>query len=482
MGSDSDDDSRRKSRKMSDDDKSRSKSRSRSRSRSRGGGNNNGRLTKVVDIAKDDAAFVLGRGGATKRKIARVSGADIELDEHALTITLNGTESQCNHAIDYIDFIKQQRVGPVTIDTERSRGDYTAYTVPGDCIGFVMGRNGQTLRSMEEEWGVLMFFAKTGKDGGESRRGDDEQLCIFGPLAARRGAELKTMSAVEHKHPGYCVSSKGELRDVDRVPGDDDEGGWGIDTVPLTDDSFSYALGARGSTRRKLAAASGCIIEYVGRLACFAGYRQDRRRGKDYLRWLLEQRTGQSVVDDPRSRDDCTIVKVPSKSVGFLTGYRGESLRAIEREAGTFMFTDGSGRDGPEENLLIFSFSRRNRDHAAEIVQDRVRHHERVGDRPPMDRGGGYGGPPMGGGGYGGPPMRDNMCWDFQKGRCTRGAMCRFSHGEPPMGGGGYNQGYGGGRGRSRSRSRDRNRDRGRRRRDDSSSRSRSRGRRRRRD
>ena len=57
-----------------------------------------------------------------------------------------GTESQCNHAIDYIDFIKQQRVGPVTIDTERSRGDYTAYTVPGDCIGFVMGRNGQTLR------------------------------------------------------------------------------------------------------------------------------------------------------------------------------------------------------------------------------------------------------------------------------------------------------------------------------------------------
>ena len=91
MGSDSDDDSRRMSRKMSEDDKSKSRSSSRSRSRSRGGGGN-GRLTKVVDIAKDDAAFVLGRGGATKRKIARVSGADIELDEHALTITLNGTE------------------------------------------------------------------------------------------------------------------------------------------------------------------------------------------------------------------------------------------------------------------------------------------------------------------------------------------------------------------------------------------------------
>ena len=207
MGSDDDRseksaDSRRKSRKMSDDDKSKSRSRSRSRSPAR---ENQERVTKVIDIATDDAAFVLGRGGATKRKIARVSGANIELDEHALTITLNGTEKQCNHAIDYIDFIKQQRVGPVTIDMERSRGDFTGYTVltqrmlkviqvdflcgwrrrapsrpprhrrdasvvslhvhpaqvPGDCIGFVMGRNGQTLRSMEEEWGVLMFFAKT---------------------------------------------------------------------------------------------------------------------------------------------------------------------------------------------------------------------------------------------------------------------------------------------------------------------------------
>ena len=118
------DDSRRKSRKMSDDDKSRSRSRSRSPQRE-----NQERVTKVIDIATDDAAFVLGRGGATKRKIARVSGANIELDEHALTITLNGTEKQCNHAIDYIDFIKQQRVGPVTIDMERSRGDFTGYTV-----------------------------------------------------------------------------------------------------------------------------------------------------------------------------------------------------------------------------------------------------------------------------------------------------------------------------------------------------------------
>ena len=157
------------------------------------------RVTKVIEVDKDDAAFVLGRGGSTKRKIARVAGAEIELDEHALTITLSGNKEQCLHGIDYIDFIRQQRVGPVTINMESERNDFTAYTVPSDCIGFVMGRNGATLRSMEEEWGVLMFFAKTSDE--RQKEDSDEQLCIFGPLAARRGAELKTMSAVEHK-PG----------------------------------------------------------------------------------------------------------------------------------------------------------------------------------------------------------------------------------------------------------------------------------------
>ena len=305
------------------------------------------------------------------------------------------------------------------------------------------------------------------------------------------------MSAVEHKHPGYCVSSKGELRDVDRVPGDEDEGGWGIDTVPLTDDSFSYALGARGSTRRKLAAASGCIIEYVGRLACFAGYRQDRRRGKDYLRWLLEQRTGQSVVDNPKERDDCKVVKVPTSSVGFLTGYRGESLRAIERESSTFMFTDGDGRgSGESENLLIFSFSRGAREHAAEIVEDRIRHHKQIGRGGGGGPGGyndgprGYGGPPggFGGGGYGGPPRGPPMGYGGPRGPpMGRGYGGGYGGGGYGGGGGnygGYGQGGGGGDRRGRSRSRDRKRS-SRRRRDDSDSsrsRSRSRGRRRRRD
>ena len=57
----------------------------------------------------------------------------------------------------------QQRVGPVHITLEGTgRSDLTVVDVPEDCVGFCMGRGGATLRSMEEEWGTLMFFAQVG--------------------------------------------------------------------------------------------------------------------------------------------------------------------------------------------------------------------------------------------------------------------------------------------------------------------------------
>ena len=56
----------------------------------------------------------------------------------------------------------------------------------------------------------------------------------------------------------------------------------------LTGENFSYALGSKGSTRRKLAAASGCIIEYVGKLACAktASCRRKRQAGHLSIRFF----------------------------------------------------------------------------------------------------------------------------------------------------------------------------------------------------
>eukprot|EP01051_Picozoa_sp_SAG22_P014752 SAG22_NODE_1835_length_3468_cov_3.304541_4_plen_388_part_00 len=327
---------------------------------------------EVMKIEHQAAAFVLGRGGSTKRKIERVSECRLDLDEKDGTIRMRGTKAHRDKAREYVDIVNQQRESsnngpPVRVEIE-GRNDLTVVSVPGDCCGFVMGKGGATLRSMEEEWNTLMCFAKVE---------DKEKLCIFGNFRARHGCELKIMSAIEHKRKGHCVDGDELLFDK-RIPSDQNEEGWDVETRLLLDDDYAYALGARGSTRRKLAKASGCILEYVGHLACMAGYQKERQRAQEYLRWLLEQRTSSMGPIDTEDRDDLTTMTVPTKSVGFVTGHKGEGLRFVEQRTGTFMFTNpASKEDEGSEQLLIFGCVEADRRKAKEIIEDRIQDHER---------------------------------------------------------------------------------------------------------
>ena len=73
-------------------------------------------ITRVLDVDAEDAPFILGRGGATKRKVARVAGSEIELDELTLTITIVGTREAVDKSEVYLSFVRRQRTGPVVID------------------------------------------------------------------------------------------------------------------------------------------------------------------------------------------------------------------------------------------------------------------------------------------------------------------------------------------------------------------------------
>merc|ERR1740133_404008 len=135
---------------------------------------------------------------------------------------------------------------------------------------------------MEEEWGALMFFmTKPGEGGGKGdkkgggRNGFGEELLICGPMRARRGAELKVMSTIEHKNPGFYTKGLREKKSDDK--------GFDTDRMLFRDDEVSYALGKEGATRKKLAMASGCILQYIGQVAFMAGTLIERRRVRDFI-------------------------------------------------------------------------------------------------------------------------------------------------------------------------------------------------------
>jgi rRNA processing protein Krr1/Pno1 len=289
----------------------------------------------VLNISNDDAAFILGKNGKTKEKIARVSGADLDLYEQNLTLEIRGSDAERRRAKKYVECVMAQRVGPVTIEDTGDDDDLTVIQVPTEAVGFVTGSNGNFLRQVEEEWGTLMFFADfRGRDHG--RQGETEKLAIFGPRRGRRGAQLKVMAAVETKVPNYFT---GHGRERDEMEDGDDDEEWGTKTLVLKPDELSYALGKKGMTRKKLAKSSGCIVEYVGYTVFMSGTRVERTRAQEYLGWLFDQLKGPVYVDGWEDRDDCTMVDVPRDCVGYVTGARRATLGKIEEE------WDGGGMD-----------------------------------------------------------------------------------------------------------------------------------------
>ena len=196
-------------------------------------------------IGAEDAAFLVGTGGKTKDKVARVAGARLDLldaDDGKHRLEIFGKDENRRKAKQYVQWVLRQRVGPITVDTDSERrDDLSVVSVPLDCVAYVMGKNGVVLRNIEEEYGTLMFFGKptSGTEEGV------EKLMILGSRRSRRGAELKVMSAVEHKRKGFFVDEKKELRRRLEQVGDGEGDGWGYDVFPFHDDEFSYALGAQ---------------------------------------------------------------------------------------------------------------------------------------------------------------------------------------------------------------------------------------------
>jgi hypothetical protein len=272
--------------------------------------NDNARGKESIEIERDDAAFVLGRGGATKKKIERACGAMIDLNEREYRIDVQGTKRQRKLALDYLKYVMQQRVGPVQIDMDEMRDDLTVLTVPDDCVAFVMGRAGQTLRMIEEEWCTLMFFAKMSSQG---RTGEGEKLMIFGDLRARRGAELKVMSAVEHKRPGHFVKFDEAGAPAELIMGERFKG----DIEPP--DSVRRApprarlLSARPTAPSSLSTAFPPSALCAHSVACRSG-RSTRSRSRTTTSRTPSARRARPAASSPRPRAPCSSTSECSRA------------------------------------------------------------------------------------------------------------------------------------------------------------------------
>ncbi|CAD7971197.1 unnamed protein product [Amoebophrya sp. A120] len=313
-------------------------------------------------------SFALGKNGATRRKLERASGCLLQYIGNIAIFT--GDRVQRRTLRQYMKWLFAQLDGPVDVPDAADRDDCTMLKIPQDCVGYITGARRAALSTIEMDFGCLMFFT-----GSKNDKAEFEWLAIFGGESERKGAELKVKSSVESKSKGYYSS------DLKQNKKDWDKPGFSTDIMYMADDDIGYCLGKGGSTRVKLANASGCHLQYIGQHALIAGSLERRRNCRDYIKWLLEQRDSKNgkMDVDASGRDDINEFTVPHECIGWVTGKQGTELRKVEEQTKTFCFLARDPKRDGKERLLICGLQEGSRNEivgrmgAQKLVEDLVR-------------------------------------------------------------------------------------------------------------
>ena len=99
--------------------------------------------SEVMSLETSEIAYLLGRNGSTKQRLATFSGARLEIDpgDNGGRIEVIGTPEERELARLCVDITLQQRNnGRVQVDIEKleARHDTSWLDVPKDAVGFVL--------------------------------------------------------------------------------------------------------------------------------------------------------------------------------------------------------------------------------------------------------------------------------------------------------------------------------------------------------
>lgn len=310
--------------------------------------------TDVVEVEQAFLPQCIGTKGTMKRKLIRAS--DCCLEYLATSAYIAGHPENRVFAAALLETLRSSERSILKSVPAKAAEYCESVVIPADIVALVMGAARSSLNKIEEEEGVVTFFQDD--DGGayneteltegtlkahvEAEEGygscdagqTGRKLLIFAFASrSRLLARHRVEAIVDSKLKGhFSGSTKNFISDAEGVD---------TDILELGESQMGWASGKHGSSRRKIQAASGCGVAYVGHFAYFIGTKDERRRAQDYLQWLLEQLDSSTKDRHLRissaelaERSDVSTVELTSAEVQMLDS---KALQAIEENTGNVL-------------------------------------------------------------------------------------------------------------------------------------------------
>ena len=158
-----------------------------------------------INLSDQDVAYLVGRNGATRQRLEAFSGCRLNIDRDCAEV--EGSPESRELAKLAIKITLQQRSGGVinvNFEDIESREDVSTFDVPKDTVGFLLGKQGSTLRQMETNYRVFMFFNNDRLRQG--KHGECKRLYVIGRRQNREDALDEAEEIVRYKLTGESRS------------------------------------------------------------------------------------------------------------------------------------------------------------------------------------------------------------------------------------------------------------------------------------
>eukprot|EP00924_Labyrinthula_sp_SR-Ha-C_P008134 maker-scaffold_11-snap-gene-4.44-mRNA-1 protein AED:0.04 eAED:0.04 QI:59/1/1/1/0/0/3/117/494 len=325
-----------------------------------------------LELGDREISYLLGKKGATKEKLQRLCNAELRVRNDSNVLDITGGREEVWRGACLVSCLLQDREGCARLDLADDWPPLTLIPVP-PALDEEIGSN-RFLRDLESEFKVLLFHCKAyrGEDKILFEEPYKSVLCAFGTRRGRIGANLRLLSSFYlrqqngsanlEKIDDYFakIPLEDKLKSMKDEPMDkfdtrlgpmesgsyaDGADNWGMDQLEISDEDYGYVLGKKGSTKKKLANASGALIEYFDKKCVVLGYAAQRSRAKEYLEWMLKTKHQIPITVQTDGRDDCIVLDVDSTAIGFIQGKRGQYKRDVESFTQTLIFMQDKNFD-----------------------------------------------------------------------------------------------------------------------------------------
>ncbi|XP_057713290.1 far upstream element-binding protein 1 isoform X1 [Corythoichthys intestinalis] len=365
--------------------------------------------------------FIIGRGGEQISRLQQESGCKIQIapDSGGMpdrSVTLTGGADAIQTAKRLLtEIVEKGRPSPAFHHNDGPGMTVQEIMVPASKAGLVIGKGGETIKSLQERAGVKMVMIQD----GPQNTGADKPLRISGePFKVQQAKEM-VMDLIRDQ--GFR-EQRGEYGS--RIGGGGGAGGESLD-VPVPRFAVGIVIGRNGEMIKKIQSDTGVRIQFKpddgsapDRIAQIMGPPEQAQHAAEIISDLLRsvqaggppghgggggrgrgRGQGNWNMGPPGGLQEFSFT-VPTMKTGLIIGKGGETIKGISQQSGARIELQRNPPPNSDPNVKMFTVrgSPQQIDYARQLVEEKI-----GGPVTPM--GGPHGPPgPHGGPGPHGPP------------------------------------------------------------------------------